>query len=108
MEASCVAGNCKSTPSCALKDTLSYASGTLTMNFAVQNTYATTWNIWLTDQNNMQLLYSEPQPITDSLTPVTKTATLAPEGKVGVLSTLTTPTKGIACSSWVQIETGAP
>jgi hypothetical protein len=25
-----------------------------------------------------------------------------------VLSTLTTPTKGIACSSWVQIGSGTP
>jgi hypothetical protein len=110
-EVSCLLGKCPITPpppSCTLKDTLSYASGTLTMNFTVENTYATTWNIWLTDQNTMKLLYSASQPITDSPTSITKTTALSPEGAVGVLSTLTTPAKGITCSSWAQIETGAP
>ena len=110
LEVSCLEGKCPSgpPPSCALTDTLSYTSGTLTMNFTVENTYATTWNIWLTDQNTMQLLYSASQQITDSPTPITKTTPLAPEGKVGILSTLTTPTNGITCSSWAQIQTGAP
>jgi hypothetical protein len=111
LEVSCLVGDCPIIPppaSCTLKDTLSYASGTLTMNFSVENTHATTWNIWLTDQNTMKLLYSASQPITDSPTSITKTTALSPEGAVGVLSTLTTPAKGITCSSWAQIETGAP
>jgi hypothetical protein len=37
---------------------------------------------------------------------VTKTTSLSPEGTVGVLSTLTTSTKGIICSSYEQINTG--
>ena len=108
IEVSCVAGECPVPSTCSLKDALSYASGTLTMDFTVENTYATTWNIWVVYQNNMQLLYSAPQPITDSPTAISKTAPLTAEGKVGVLSTLTTPKKGIACSSWVQIGTGMP
>jgi hypothetical protein len=108
LEVSCLVGTCKLVPSCTLADTLNYASGTLTMKFTVENTYATTWNIWLTDQNTMQLLYSASQQITESPTPITKTTPLAPEGKVGILSTLTTPTNGITCSSWAQIQTGAP
>jgi|SRR5580658_3810856 hypothetical protein len=108
LEVSCAAGQCGEPSVCSLKDTLSYASGTLTMDFSVENTYATTWNIWLTDQNTITLVYSASQPITTSPTAITKTASLSPEGKVGVLSTLTTPTKGIACSSWVQVETGTP
>src|ERR1022692_2548953 len=88
--------------------TLGYTTGTLSMNFTVENSYATTWNIWLTDQNAMQLLYSKSQPITVAPTAVPMTTTLSPEGNVGVLSTLTTPTGGITCSSWEQVQTGAP
>jgi hypothetical protein len=108
LEIACVLPTCKQVPYCKLADALSYASGTLTMNFTIDNSYATTWNIWLTDQNTMKLLYSKPQPITDSPMAVPMTTPLTPEGTVGVLSTLTTPAKGITCSSWVQIETGAP
>jgi hypothetical protein len=111
LDVSCYLGHCPPLtppPTCALTDTLSYAAGTLNMDFTVENTYPTTWNIWLTEQNSMQLLYSKPQQVTDSPTAVPMTTSLAPEGKVGVLSTLTTPSKGIVCASWVQIETGTP
>jgi len=109
LDVSCYSGKCPTLPpSCSLTDTLSYASGTLTMNFTVENSYATTWNIWLIDQNTMQLLYQKPQPITDTPTPITQTTALSPEGKVGILSTLTAPTAGITCSSWVQFQTGKP
>lgn len=111
LDVSCYLGTCpplRPRASCALTDTLSYATGTLSMNFTVENSYATTWNIWLTDQNAMQLLYSKSQPITVAPTAVPMTTTLSPEGNVGVLSTLTTPTGGITCSSWEQVQTGAP
>ncbi len=108
LEVSCLSGNCKTYNYCALTDSLSYTSGTLTMNFTVDNSYATTWNAWLTYQNTIVPLFSVAQKITDSPTPITKTATLSAEGIVGVLSTLTTPTAGITCSSWAQFQTGAP
>jgi hypothetical protein len=110
LEVSCVVG-CRPVPSCDLKDNANYdaTSSTLTMDFTVGNTYATTWNAWLTYQNAMVPLFSIAQPITSPPAAITKTfSNLNAEGKVGVLSTLTTPKKGIACSSWVQIETGAP
>jgi hypothetical protein len=95
---------------CTLTDSLSYSasSKTLTMKFTVGNTVATTWNIWLTDQNTMDELFSASQPITTPPVSITKTTPLSAEGKVGVLSTLTTPTNGIVCSSWVQINTPTP
>jgi hypothetical protein len=97
-------------PPCTLKNTASYnaTNSTLTMNFTVGNNVATTWNAWLTDQNTITNLFSISQPITVPPVPITKTSTLSPEGTVGVLSTLTTPTKGIFCSSYVQINTGRP
>lgn len=112
MEVSCLAGVCTEPPPppCTLKDAASYASGTLTMNFTVGNTSVTTWNAWLTSQNTIAPLTGFPitQPITNPPVPITKTASLSPAGTVGVLSTLTTPTKGIICSSYVQINSGKP
>jgi hypothetical protein len=95
---------------CTLTDSLKYSASTktLTMKFTVGNTVATTWNIWLTDQNTMEELFSTSEPITTPPESITKTTTLSAEGKVGVLSTLTTPTDGIVCASWVQINTGTP
>jgi hypothetical protein len=110
LEVSCVVGNCGITkaPPCTLKDALSYSSGTLTMNFTAGNTSATKWNAWLTYQNTLTSLFSVSQPITNPPVTVTKTTSLSPEGTVGVLSTLTTPTKGIICSVYTQVNTGTP
>ena len=95
---------------CTLIDSLSYSatSKTLTMKFTVGNTAVTTWNAWLTEQNTIQQLFTGSQPITNPPASDTKTTALSPEGIVGVLSTLTTPAGGIFCSSYVQINTGAP
>jgi hypothetical protein len=95
---------------CTLTDSLTYnaTTGTLTMKFTVGNTVATTWNAWLTDQNNIESLFSIAQSITNPPVVVSKTASLSKEGTVGVLSTLTTSTKGIFCSSYAQINTGTP
>lgn len=118
-EVSCVVGNRPpqvppQPPPCTLSDALSYntSSNTLTMNFTVGNNEGTTgtWRAWLTYQpDNMTSVVSESFPVTNP--PVKKTETYADlpkEGTVGVLSTITTPTKGIVCSSWVQINTGTP
>ena len=111
-EVSCLVGNCGTTktPPCTLKDSLSYdtTTSTLTMKFTVENTAVTSWNAWPTDQNTMTALFSASQPITNPAQTITKTTTLSPEGTVGVLTTLTTATKGIACSSYTQINTGTP
>ncbi len=107
----CVAGVCGKPPTtCSLKDPLSYnaATGTLTMNFTVGTPYAVTWNAWLTSENAMQSLFSVSQPITEPPVTVTMTEALAKSGKVGVLSTFTTATKGITCSSWTMVNTGTP
>jgi hypothetical protein len=95
---------------CTLTDSLSYSSSskTLTMKFTVGNIVATTWNIWLTYQNTLEQIFTGSQPITNPPVPITKTTTLSPEGTVGILSTLTTSTNGIYCSSYVQLNTGTP
>ncbi len=117
LELSCLLGTCSSAPPppCTLEDTATYdaTTSTLTMNFTVGNNEGTTatWNAWLTNQNTILSLPGFPvsQPITVPAKHYTETYTdLSREGTVGVLSTLTTPKKGIACSSWVQIATGTP
>jgi hypothetical protein len=100
-------------PVCTLKDSLTYnaASGTLTMNFTIATPVAATWNGWLTSLNTITPLSGFPisQPITEPAIPVTKTqANVAKAGKVGILSTLTTPTGGISCASWALVNTGSP
>jgi hypothetical protein len=116
LELSCLLGadGCKQPtpppPKCALTDALKYnaTSSTLTMTFTLGTPEAVTWNAWLTSQNTMQSLWSVPQPITEPAVSITKTHVLAKAGKVGVLSTLTTPTKGITCSNFVLVNTGTP
>jgi len=103
-------GTCGTQQKCVLTDAPTYdsTSGTLTMNFTVGTPVAATWNGWLSSQSTVQPLFSIAQPITEPPVPVTKTQSLAPSGKVGVLSTLTTPTGGITCSVWTLVNTGKP
>lgn len=112
LSVACVGGVCETkTPTCALKDAVTYnaTTGTLTMDFTVGTPVAATWNGWLTYQNTMQSLWSLAQPVTEPPVAVTQTqASVAVSGKVGILSTLTTPTGGIMCSSWAQVNTGKP
>jgi len=111
LEATCILGSCPNPPKCLVTDTLSYdaPSGTLTMNFTLETPGAETWNGWLTSQNSMQLLWSVPQPLTFPAITVTKTQTgVAKAGKIGVLTTLTTPKGGIICSNFATFNTGAP
>jgi hypothetical protein len=112
LNVTCLVGDCGSGyPPCTLKDAPTYdaTSGTLTMNFTVGNQFAAVWNGWLTYQNTIESLWSASQPVTDPPAAVTKTRPNLPKsGKVGILSTLTTPRKGITCYSWTLVDTGAP
>jgi hypothetical protein len=104
-------------PPCTLSDAASYSAttSTLTMKFTIGNNLGgpAIWNAWLTyadpqgtDPDTMQLLFSTLQPTTNPPKTITKSFGLPKEGTVGVLSTLSTAKKGIACSSWVQVMTG--
>jgi hypothetical protein len=112
LEVSCLVGTCPSfvtpppTPKCA--DSLSYSSGTLTMNFTLGIPVASTWNGWLVSGNTTQQLWSTSEAKTEPPAKITKTESVAASGEVGVLSTLTTPSAGITCSDFVTINTGKP
>jgi hypothetical protein len=108
LSVSCVSGQCKKQPpKCELTDSLTYSSGTLTMNFTVGTPVVVTWNGWLTVGNTMTSLFSKQLPITEPPTKEQVTQTLAPSGVVGVLSTFTTTKNGITCSNWAAINTGS-
>lgn len=107
----CVSGVCgQPPPNCSLKDTFTYnaASGILTMNYTLVTPVAATWNGFLTSQNTVQQSWTQSLPITDTAVTIPQTLAVPRSGRVGVLSTLTTPTKGITCSSWTLINTGTP
>lgn len=106
LEVSCLLGTCPN--KCLLQDALSYASGTLTMNFTLSTPYVATWDAWLVSGNTTQQLFSQSQPVTEPQMVVTKTAPLAVSGEVGVLTTFTTAKQGITCSSWNMVATGTP
>jgi len=113
LEVSCYLGTCPSgppPPTTTCKDAAKYdaTTGILTMTFTISTPVAVTWNAWLVSQNTVQTLWSQSQPITEPSITVTNTQALAKAGKVGILSTFTTPTKGITCSSWVPVSTGTP
>ena len=116
LEISCVVGNCPEpvllppAPAlCSLSDTPSYnaTSSTLTLKFSVRNeqTATATWNAWLTDQSsNVTSIASESLTNTKTQTITETVPGLSTEGVVGVLSTITTATQGIVCSSWALIN----
>jgi hypothetical protein len=105
-----VGTNMSITRGCVLGDTPTYdaTTGTLTMKFTIATPVAETWNGWLTTDNSIESLWSVAQTITEPAAAVTKTTTVEKKGNVGILSTLTTPTGGITCSSWQAVSTGIP
>jgi hypothetical protein len=107
IEVSCLSGTCSPPPpACVLEDAPSYnaTTGTLTMNFTLATPVTATWNGWLTSGNTIEQLWSTSEPI-EPVINVTQTASVPANGKVGVLSTLTTVKTGITCSSWKVINT---
>jgi hypothetical protein len=78
------------------------------MNYTIGNKQPATWKAWLIDKNTVRLLWSLPQPVTNPPVQLTRTVTTDAEGRAGVLSILTTPGRGIACSSWALVNTGTP
>ena len=123
LEVACLIGTCPPLqppppPPCTLSDYATYntTTSTLTMKFTVGNNLGAVanWSAWLAFADpqgaaldTMQNLFSQAQPVTSPPMVITKTfAGLPKEGRVGVLSTLSTHANGIACSSWVLVQTG--
>jgi len=110
LEVSCLGGTCPpAKPPCELADSPSYdaATGVLTMDFTVATPTAGTWAGWLVDKSKSTTIFSQSLPKTEPPSQVTQTkGGVTASGDVGILSTITTPTQGITCSSFVTINTG--
>lgn len=120
LDVSCVVGTCPplvtvtpTPPLCSLTDSPSYntTSGALNLKFSVWNEQegaTATWNAWLTDQSgggSMTSIASESIPYSKKAQTIPETVTgLSMEGVVGILSTLTTASQGVVCSSWASVN----
>lgn len=112
LELSCLLGTCPPNPlPCELSDSPSYdaATGVLTMDFTVATPTAATWDGWLSIKNKSEAIFSQALPKTEPGSQVTQTKSgLTASGTIGILSTITTPSQGITCSSFVTVDTGKP
>ena len=93
---------------CTLALDLSYAAGTLTMNFELGRATAATWNVWFAyGTKSLVPLWSVPIPAIIPAVTFPLAFPLSPLQGVGVLTTLNTPGQGIVCSAF-KVVTAAP
>jgi hypothetical protein len=92
---------------CTLSLETALTDGTLALAFTIGTKEPATWNVWLTAQNEIVRLLSLPLGVLDPPVLVPFTLPFVPPlGAVGVLTTLTTPERGIICSEFATVETG--
>jgi len=94
---------------CTLNVEASSPDRTLNLVFEVGTREPATWNAWLTSQGEIARLLSVPLPVIEPPIPVSLTLPFFPAlGTIGVLTTLTTPDKGIICAAFTTVDTGPP
>ena len=93
---------------CGLGLNVSYASGTLTMNFDLSIMLKATWSAWLVNGIGETALWSEPIDATHPPRPFTFTRSVSPEGNVGVLSALSGSGGSFLCTDFQIVNTGGP
>lgn len=90
-----------------LKLTLSSTDDSLNLDFEVGTEVPANWNAWLTFQDVIgHLLFVELPVISSPMSFSLSLPFFPPLGTVGVLTTLTTPEKGIVCSDFKTVNTG--
>ena len=88
---------------------LSYAAGTLTLDFDLGPTQPVTWNLYANIGNANASLLSAPLPIIAPPLSLPVPIPGFPQiGNVGYLTTFTTAPDGIVASSWETIDTAPP
>jgi len=94
---------------CTLNVEASSPDGTLNLAFEVGTREPATWNAWLTSQAEIPRLFSVPLPVIEPPIPVSLSLPFFPAlGTIGVLTTLTTPDKGIICAAFTTVDTDPP
>ena len=94
---------------CTLNLEASSPDGSLSLAFEVGTREPAAWNAWLTSQDEIARLFSVLLPVIEPPIPVSLTLPFFPTlGTIGVLTTLTTPDKGIICAAFATVDTGPP
>ena len=94
-------------PACTLSIAPTYQGGTLNLQFTLGANVPTTWNVWLSIGNVTPRVWSLPVPAISPPFSFPVPLPLPPSGRIGVLSTMTTPSEGILCSDWETVDTGS-
>ena len=105
----CEIGAFESGAPCTLLLDPSYMGNTMNLDFTLGSQTAVTWNLWFSFQTITIPLWSFPLPVLDPPINIPIPIQGFPQiGRVGFLTTLTTPGDGIVCSAWETVDTGAP
>lgn len=95
-----------------LKTALRYdaAKETLNIDLSIVINQPVRWNVWLTSHGEVTSILSMtmPEKLEQPLSFPISMPYFPPQGRVGVLTTLTTPIGGIVCSKFVTVNTGMP
>ena len=83
---------------------------TLHIDVSIHMTQALHWSLWVVSHGDMTEIASMdlPEALERPLSLPVSIPLFPPQGRIGILSTLTTPFKGIACSTYDLVETGVP
>jgi hypothetical protein len=94
---------------CTLNLEASSPDGSLNLAFEVGTREPATWTVWLTSQAEIARFFSVLLPVIEPPISVPLTLPFFPAlGTIGVLTTLTTPDKGIICAAFTTVDTGPP
>lgn len=94
-------------PRCSQTFNLSYSPNTLTMNFNVTTSQATTWDTYLISQGTTLRLWSIPLGAVTSGPFSVVLNGVVPQGKVIGMSGLSIPGTGLICADYHQVNTSA-
>ncbi|MGC9947972.1 MAG: hypothetical protein ABSF64_16520 [Bryobacteraceae bacterium] len=101
-------GNISRALACGLGLSVSYETGTLTMNFDVSVMTKATWSAWLVNGNGETALWSQPIHATHPPVPFSFTRSVPAQGNVGVLSSLSASGGSFMCTDFQIVNTGGP
>jgi virginiamycin B lyase len=101
-------GNISRALACGLGLNVSYADGSVTMNFDLSVMTDATWSAWLVTGNGETVLWSKPIHATHPPKAFTFTRRVPAEGNVGVLSALATSGGSFLCTDFQIVNTGGP
>ena len=91
---------------CILDLELSYATGTLTLDFELGTLDPALWDVWLISIFGLNSLWSSPIPPVDSIAPFPVAFPFPSIGNIAIVTTLTTGGGGVACADLKVVDTG--